>query len=115
MNIDLKGTNLDLTPSLKTYINEKFSGITKIIKKFEEDGEAELRIEVARTTKHHYKGDVFMAEANLNVNGKLFRASNTMEDLYKAIDVVKDEIQLQIEKYKDKLSPRRVKTTDESI
>jgi len=115
MNIDLKGTNLDLTPSLKTYINDKFSGITKVIKKFEENGESELRIEVARTTKHHHKGDVFMAEANLNINGKLFRATKTVEDVRKAIDIIKDELQLQIEKYKDKLSPRRGKITDESI
>ena len=39
----------------------------------------------------------------MNVPGKLLRAESVSDDLYKAINEVKDDLQRQIKRYKEKL------------
>ena len=110
MKISLKSTNLDLTPSLKTYAENKFGGLARLLQKYDSEGSADIRVELARTTRHHHKGEVFMAEANLRLGGKTLRASEVSEDIREAIDAVKRKIQLEIEKFKSKSDPVRKKT-----
>lgn len=102
MRITVKATKLELTPALQAYIDAKLGALAKFIKKFDEDGAAEMRCEVARTTKHHRHGEVFMAEANLRLPKRLIRAAAYDEDARKAIDAVKRTLRLEIEKYKTK-------------
>jgi ribosomal subunit interface protein len=102
MKITIKGTALDLTPSIKTYITTKLEGISKFVKRQEEHGPLEAHVEVARTTKHHRQGMVFMAEINLKLPKKLLRATEYHEDARKAIDAVKKTILIEIAKYKTK-------------
>lgn len=102
MTTDIKSTNLELTPSIKQYAEEKLAALGKFIEKLEANGEAKLVIEIARTTNHHHRGDVYYAEANLNVKGSVIRAEHTDEDIYASIDKVKDILKMEIEKYKDK-------------
>jgi len=100
MKINVKATNLDLTPSLNIYIEKKLMPLAKFIKSFDVMGEVEIWVEVARTTKHHHKGQVFRAEADLRLPGRILRAEEELPDLRVAIDAVKDKIRLEIEKYK---------------
>lgn len=100
MKIIIKSTDLDLTPSLKNYINTKIGVLEKFIGRFDQEGAVELKIEVARTTRHHHKGDVFMAEVNLFLPKKVLRAVERSEDIRKSIDSVKKKLLLEIEKYK---------------
>ena len=109
MKITIKATNLDLTPSLNTYINEKLGSLSKFIKKFDDEGVAELRIEVARTTAHHHKGEVFMAEANLRLPKKILRAVETNSDMRASIDIVRGKLHQEILKYKTRSSRRPAK------
>lgn len=100
MRINIK-KNLDLTPSLRTYIDQKLVPLAKFIKKFDETGEAELWLELSRTTRHHGKGEeVFLAVADLRLPHKILRAEEYAEDIRKAIDQAKDTLRLEIEKYK---------------
>ena len=107
MKMHIKATRLDLTPSLNQYIESKLGGLSKFIQKFEEEGVAELWLEVARTTAHHHKGEVFMAEADIRLPGKILRAVGTHEDIRTALDEVRDTLRAEIEKYKTQLAPRR--------
>ncbi|MBI3589258.1 MAG: ribosome-associated translation inhibitor RaiA [Candidatus Liptonbacteria bacterium] len=109
MKITIKSTNLDLIPSLRTYIENKLSILARLVKKFETEGEADLRIEVARTTQHHHKGEVFMAEVNFHLSGRTLRATETSNDIRRAIDIVKHKLHLEIEKFKEKRLPIRGK------
>ncbi|HTY40047.1 MAG TPA: ribosome-associated translation inhibitor RaiA [Candidatus Paceibacterota bacterium] len=109
MQISIKGTGLDLTPSLETYIQEKLGTLEKFLKKFDELGAVEMRVEVARTTRHHRHGDVFMAEANLALPGKLLRAVADDADVRTAVDNVKSMLKLEIEKYKTRLETKTVR------
>lgn len=109
MKIIIKSTNLDLTPSLNTYIENKLGTLARLVQKFDSEGSADIRVEVARTTRHHHKGEVFMAEINLHLGGKTLRISENNEDIRKAIDIAKSKLRLEIEKFKSKNDPKRNK------
>jgi len=97
MKIDIKGTNMELTEAIKDYVNEKIGSLEKFF-----DGILEARVDIGLTNKHHQKGNIFRAEVNLEVPRKhILRAEAEREDLYMAINEVKDELQRQIKKFKE--------------
>jgi putative sigma-54 modulation protein len=99
MKINIKGTNMDLTDAIKDYVNEKIGSLDKFY-----DNILEARVEIGLTTKHHQKGDIYRAEVNLEVPQKhLLRAEAVRDDLYLSINEVKDELQLQLKKFKEKM------------
>lgn len=108
MKITIKATNLKLTSSLKNYIEEKINDLEKFIPQTEEkdffSGKGkpsfEAWVEVGKTTVHHHKGKVFRAECQIRLPGKSLRAESIKEDLHLAVDEVKDELQIEIKKYR---------------
>ena len=106
VKINIKATGLDLTPSLKTYIKDKLGTLSGFVKRFDAEGLAEIWLEVARVTKHHHKGSVFKAEADLRLPKKILRAEHLDIDVRTAIDVLRNKLRLEIEKYKTKMSPK---------
>ena len=100
MIINIKGSNFDLTPSIKDYVNKKLESINKLIDK--NDSGAICDFEVGRTTHHHRGGDIFRAEINLQTQGETFYSSYEEEDLYTAIDKVKDEIKNRLSNVRNK-------------
>ncbi|MEK7554622.1 MAG: ribosome-associated translation inhibitor RaiA [Patescibacteria group bacterium] len=101
MKLHLKATSIDLTEPLKIYIDEKLGGIEKFVERWDMEGAVEIWIEVGRTTRHHKKGDVFRAEADLRLPGKVLRAEEEDFDLRVAIDRVRDKLKREIERYKE--------------
>ena len=99
MQIDIKATNLELTTPLREYIEEKIGKLDKFLKRFEEGG-VRVRVEVARSSKHHRHGDIYRAEANLHFPGGMLRAEYQGDDVRVAIDKVRDKLQREIRKYK---------------
>ncbi len=99
MKIDLKTTNFEITLSIKTYVQEKLDALDKFLPN---DESIFADVELAKTTKHHQKGDIFKAEVNLKVPGRLIRAVAEKWDLHVAIDAVKDELQREITMNKEK-------------
>jgi ribosomal subunit interface protein len=110
MKINIKTIKVDLTPSFKAYIEEKFGQLDKFLGHFESEGEVEVHVEVLRTTAHHQHGDVFRGVASVHLPGKELRAEEEAGDARSAVDMVKDTLRLEIEKYRDKfLTPKRGK------
>lgn len=108
MKLSIRGVGLDLTPSIKTYIENRLLPLSKLIEKFDEPGEAEIWCEIKRTTRHHKSGNVFWAAADLRLPRKMLRAESTSDDARAAIDGIKNKLRLEIEKYKTVfLVPRR--------
>jgi len=95
MNIQIKATNLDLTPSVKDYVEEKIGHLAKFIVA------GEAKVELGRD-KHHKTGDVFRAEVMIVAGGKVIRADQSSEDIYASIDLVIPKLKEQISKFKDK-------------
>ena len=96
--------NIELTPEIEDNLEKKMMPLAKLIKPFERNGERELRMEVGRITKRRSKGDMFSVVANLSLPGKVLRADESAEDLRSAIDLARDVLRREIEKYKTKVS-----------
>jgi putative sigma-54 modulation protein len=95
MNINIKATHIELTPSIKEYIEEKIGGLGKYIVA------SEAHVELARD-KHHQTGLVFHSDINLIVGNKVMHAEAEGEDAYAAIDLLIPKLKEQIGKFKDK-------------
>lgn len=95
---------MDLTDAIKAYVEERISAIEKIVGDFEPT--VDMKVEVGKTTNHHNKGEVYRAEMQMTVPGNSFRAEETAEDLYEAIDKVKESMKRQVSDYKNKLSDK---------
>ena len=100
MQINIKATGLDLTPAIREYIENKIGSLDKFLKRFEAKGEVKTEIEIARATRHHRKGNVFYAEANLYLPKKIIRAEHSDWDARVAIDMVKDKLKRSISRMK---------------
>lgn len=99
MNINLKGTNISLTPAITEYTNKRLSKISKILSW---DPSAQCDVELAKTTQHHQKGDIFKAEIHIVGANKNHYASVEKDDLYAAIDFVRDDILRELKATKGK-------------
>ena len=102
MKINIKAIDLELTPAIHEYIETKIGSLDHFLKRFETDDEIKVFVEIARTTHHHKSGAVFCAEASFSMGKKLLRAEHSDWDIRVAIDEVKDRLQQEIKKYKDK-------------
>jgi putative sigma-54 modulation protein len=106
MKLNIKATNLELTPKLKAYVQKKIDMLDKYFGKLKV---INARVEISKTTNHHLKGEIYRAEVNFSIGGDLLRVEKTEKDLFKAIDKVKDHLELVIKKYKDKKIDRSKK------
>lgn len=109
MKIDIESKNTELTTPLYNYILEKIGSLEHFIKKWEAEGVVWARVEIGRSTKHHHKGPVYYAMVNLSLPGKLLRAEQSNWDIRVAIDGVRDELQREIKKYKERTQPTESK------
>ena len=102
MKLQIKSTNLDLTSAIREYIETKIGSLAKFVSRYEKKG-AELlaRVEIARTTNHHHKGDVYYAEVNIDNGQNIARAECENADIYAAIDNAQDIVKRQLIKRKE--------------
>lgn len=99
MIINIKSSNFELTEGIRNYFDSRLKGVKKFLP--ERKSAALLDVELNRVTKHH-TGDVFRAEINIRIDGRIFHAESTCPDLYEAIDRLKDEITRELGSFKDK-------------
>ena len=101
MRISLKGTNIKLLESTREYVDRKLVFLAeKLIAR--DDEMVILEIEVGKTTKHHKTGPYFRAEANLAIGKKLLRAEAIGETLNEAVDLLAEELEREIKKFKER-------------
>ena len=103
MQINLQGKNIELTDSIKDYVLKRVTNLEKLLSGMEgEMGEAMVNFEVGKTTNHHKAGEIFQANCTIKVQGKSFYSSSDSEDVYSAIDGVKESLFNEISKNKDR-------------
>lgn len=88
MKINIKATNIELTPAISAYVEKKVS----VLEKFLGGGETVAQVEVGKSTQHHRSGDIFKAEVHITGAGVDRYAVSEQSDLYAAIDLVKDDL-----------------------
>ena len=102
MTLNIKATNITLTPALREYVEKKIGSLDRFLARWEREGAIEVWIEVGRTTRHHVKGDIFRAEVTVRMPGrKVLRADDEGVDVRAAIDKVRDILKTEIQKYKE--------------
>ncbi len=90
MNITIKTTQHELTPSVQRLVEEKFATLGKIVEN--PQSPAMLSCEIEESIAAVRAGAKYRAEGNLSVDGKLFRAEAENSTLEGAIDRVRDEL-----------------------
>lgn len=93
MQINLTGHHIEITDSLREYVEGKF---TKLERHFEQINNVYI---VLNVEKMQHK-----AEAKLNVNGNEIFAISEHTDMYAAIDSLIDKLDRQVIKHKEKLT-----------
>ena len=89
MKINIKATNIELTPAITEYVEKKISSIAKF---FDHNPDAVAQVEVGKSTQHHKSGEIFRAEVHISGGELDLYAASEEIDLYAAIDLVKDEV-----------------------
>jgi ribosomal subunit interface protein len=102
MKINIKATGIELTPAISSYVNKKVFSIEKYLPAMPAHaGQAGLdkgnkdvvaQVEVGKCTHHHKSGSIFRAEVHITGGGLDLYAVSEMEDLYAAVDIVRDEV-----------------------
>lgn len=91
MQINLTGHHIDITDSLRAYVNEKFARLERHF-----DNVTDIHV-VLEVEKQRQK-----AESNMHVSGGKVFANAEAEDMYAAIDALVDKLDRQIIKFKEK-------------
>jgi ribosomal subunit interface protein len=99
MTTNIKTTNISLTDAISEYTSKRMAAIADLLK---DDTTVKCDVELGRTTNHHNKGDIFRAEIHIVGKGRDHYASSEEEDLYKAIDMVRDEMLREVRSSKEK-------------
>ena len=103
MQINLQGKNMELTEAIKDYALKRVTNLGKLLSSIEKSGgEVMINLEVGQSTKHHKSGVIFHSDCLVNINGEKFYSESDNEDLYAAIDAVKDSLFNEIEKNKNR-------------
>lgn len=93
MQVSLSGHHVDITDSMRNYVNEK---IARLDRHFDQA----LDIHIVLTVeKLRHK-----AEATLHVSGGNLHADDVQEDMYAAIDALTDKLDRQVKKHKEKMT-----------
>lgn len=105
MQIIIKSKNLEITDNLKKYAEEKIGGLKRFVEILNKDVKigkdvAEFFVEIEKETKHHRKGDIFIAKGKLNLPGKTIVVSARKDDVWMAIVAMVDAFQVEVKQYK---------------
>jgi len=94
MQINIQAKGIELNQEVKDYLNKKITHLEKFTLGSME--EAVVNAELSKTTNHHKKGEIFKAEANISFGTNKFFAVSEKEDVFKAIDAIKEDLERKI-------------------
>jgi len=92
MQLSVKGRNLEITPAIRAYAQEKLSRLTRYL-------DSIVTIHVVLSVAKHRQ----IAEVTLHVRDLTVRAEEESDDLYSSIDLVSEKLERQILRYKERI------------
>lgn len=92
MKFIIVGRNLEVTPGLKSAVEDK---IGKLEKYFNPDTEVHVTLSVEKERQK--------IEVTIPVKGNIIRSEQVSNDMYVSIDLVEEVIERQLRKYKEKI------------
>lgn len=103
MKFNIHGKKVEVTESIKKYIEEK---IGRLDKYFENPSD------VTATVVVRIRGIEQIVEVTIPIQKMILRAEESHSDLYAAIDIVSDKVERQIRKNKTRMNKRTSKGED---
>jgi putative sigma-54 modulation protein len=97
MNLTISGHHLEVTPSIRDYVQSKLERITR---HFDQVINTHVILAVDNLTEKEKRQK---AEINLQLSGKTLHVESVAQDLYAAIDMLIDRLDRQVMKYKTML------------
>lgn len=94
MKIMTYGKNIDVTPALKNYAEEKVSKIAKFFNGAPLEAHISMQVEKDR----------HIVEVTAYINGIILRGEEETHDMYASIDGVIEKLERQVRKYKTKIT-----------
>ena len=92
MKFNIVGKNIDVTPGLRSAVEDK---IGKLEKYFTKETEIQVTLSVEK--------DRQKIEVTIPVKGNIIRSEQVSNDMYVSIDLVEEIIERQLKKYKNKI------------
>ncbi|MBQ3037321.1 MAG: ribosome-associated translation inhibitor RaiA, partial [Lachnospiraceae bacterium] len=92
MKFIIIGKNIEVTPGLRSAVEDK---IGKLEKYFTQETEVHVTLSVEK--------DRQKIEVTIPVKGKIIRSEQVSNDMYVSIDLVEEIIERQLKKYKNKI------------
>lgn len=98
MHIIITGKGVDLTDAIESYVTKKMNSLEKFFTNI-------IRADVllGKETRHHNKGEIFFAEAKLEVPGTDLFCREDATSVYAALDLLRDRLERDLKKHKVKL------------
>ena len=99
-NLKIQAINIEMTDAIENYFKERMDSLDKFIDPNDESVECSAR--VSRSSGSSHSGEFYRAEVSIHTSGKNFGAVSEKDNLYAAIDDVKDAVVRKITTHKDK-------------
>lgn len=96
MNIIINGRQLEITPAIRSYSEDKIKRFDKYIPNITE------AIVTLSIEKYRHKAEVL-----LRINGVMIQAESVTGEIYSSIDEVSEKIERQIKKHREKVTSKR--------
>ncbi|MGK7345720.1 MAG: ribosome hibernation-promoting factor, HPF/YfiA family [Candidatus Nitrospinota bacterium M3_3B_026] len=96
MQITITGDNIDVTPALRDYTEEK---VAKVRKYLNTTISAHVILKVEKLDQ--------IAEVTIHANGTDLHGTEKKDDMYAAVDAVMDKIDRQAKKFKGKMQAKK--------
>ncbi len=100
MQLIIKGKNMEITDSLREYVQRKLSKLGRYLPTIDE-----VRVELSTESVKSKERQV--VQVTMRSNSTILRAEERSADILAAVDAVRDKLQRQIKRYKEK--PIRVR------
>ncbi|HEY3961923.1 MAG TPA: ribosome-associated translation inhibitor RaiA [Gaiellaceae bacterium] len=103
MRLQVKGKNVELTPSIREYAERKLSKLDKQLAD-------QTQVEVELSEQHNPSiADSQVAEATIFTKGPTLRAREATSDMKASIDSLVDKLERQVKRYREqrRVEPRR--------
>lgn len=100
-NLTIVCKDFELTSALKQKLEEKLSSLLKYLKESEDSVTFNARL--GKTSNHHNNGKIYYVEVSVHSPHKNYGARIEAEEIYAAIDLIRDELAQNINHHKEKI------------
>ena len=103
MRLQVKGKNVEVTPSIRTYAERKLSRLEKQLAE-----QTQVEVELSQQ-KNPSISDSHVAEGTIFTKGPTLRAREASPDMKASIDQLVDKLERQVVRYREmrRVEPRR--------